>query len=189
MELASPLPPRVRGKSNMRLGLIVTAFIVLVAGYGATRTTAFQWFLLQASLRSQYPRVQWIAPQELAARLEDQRRQSLLLLDVRTTAEWNVSHLPRASRVDPAGSVETALSGISKDVPIVAYDAVGYRGAELATRLITAGFAHVQCLDGGIFRWANEHLPLVQDGRPTVRVHAYNHFWARLLHEEVRGPL
>jgi rhodanese-related sulfurtransferase len=191
MEITSPLPPRVR-TSHARLGLIVTALIVLVAGYGAAKTSAFQWFLLRASLRSQFPQVQWITTRELAAWLEDRHRQPPVLLDVRTEDEWKVSRLPGARRVDPGAAVEIALlplGGIPKETPVVTYCAVGYRSAELATRLRAAGFDHVQNLDGAIFQWANEHRPLVRDGEPASRVHPYNEFWGRLLSEDVRGPL
>ncbi len=189
MELASPLPPRVPGKSNTRLGLVLTALIVLVAGYGATKTSAFQWFLLRASLRSQFPQVQWISTQELAAWQEDRQRQSPLLLDVRTPEEWNMSHIPNARRVEPGASAESAAPDIPKDTPIITYCAVGYRSAALAQRLRAAGFTHVQNLDGGIFEWANEHRPLVRDGERETRVHPYNQYWGRLLKDDVRGPL
>jgi len=92
------LPPRA---PRARLGILMTALIVLVAGYGASRTSAFQWALLRASLHSQFPQVQWITTRELADWLEDRHRPPPPLLDVRTVEEWNVSHLPMARRVDP----------------------------------------------------------------------------------------
>jgi rhodanese-related sulfurtransferase len=162
---------------------------VLVAGYGATKTSAFQWFLLRASLRSQFPQVQWITTRELADWQEDRQRQQPMLLDVRTQEEWNVSHLPNARRIEPGASAEAVASDISKDTPIVTYCAVGYRSAQVAKRLRATGFTQVQSLDGGIFEWANEHRPLVRDGERETRVHPYNQFWARLLKDEVRGPL
>lgn len=188
MELASPLPPRVR-TSHARLGLIVTALIVLVAGYGSTRTSAFQWFLLRASLRNQFPQVRWITTRELADWLKDRQRQPPILLDVRTVDEWSVSHLPGARRIDPGASPQAALPDIPKDAPVVTYCAVGYRSAELAMRMRAAGFTHVQNLDGSIFQWANEHRPLLRDSEPASRVHPYNQFWGRLLSEDVRGSL
>jgi rhodanese-related sulfurtransferase len=50
------------------------------------------------------------------------------------------------------------LPNSAPDIEIVT---VGYRAAELATRLRAAGFTRVQCLDGSIFQRANEHRPLV----------------------------
>src|SRR4051812_23859396 len=112
MELGSPLPPRLR-TSNTRLGLIVTALIVLVAGYGVTKATAFQWFLLRASLQSQFPGIQWITTDELAGR-QERREQQPVIFDVRTEAEWQVSHLAGAMRVEPGSPVETVTANFQK---------------------------------------------------------------------------
>ena len=187
MEIIRPHPPP--RAPTARLGILMTALIVFVAGFGASKTSAFQWFLLRASLHNQFPQVQWITTRELADWLEDQHRPPPVLLDVRTVEEWSVSHLPRARRVDPGASAEIALPDAGRDVPVVTYCAVGYRSAELATRLRAAGFTHVQNLDGSIFRWANEHRPLVHEGAPASRVHPYNKFWGRLLADDVRAPL
>lgn len=187
MELASPLPPRVR-KSNTRLGLIMTALIVLAVGYGVTQASAFQWFLLRVSLRSQYPRVQWITPSELAA-LQDKADSNLVLLDVRTAAEWQVSHLPGAVRIEPGSSAEALPPNLPRTALIVGYCAVGYRSAAVLKRFGAEGFTNGRVLDGGIFAWANEHRPLVRDGQPATRVHPYTAFWGRLLNDDVRAPV
>lgn len=188
MDITSPLPQRTR-TSHARVGLIVTALIVLAAGWIAVKSSAFQWFLVRASLRGQFPQVQWISTRDLAALLEDRERRPLLLLDVRTPEEWNVSHLPGARRVDPGASVESALAEVSREMPVVTYCAVGYRSGDLANRLSAAGFTNVQNLDGGIFQWANEQRPLVRESEPVTRVHPYNEYWGRLLRDDVRGSL
>jgi rhodanese-related sulfurtransferase len=186
MEIVRPHPPRA---PRAQLAILMTALIVLVVGYGASRTTAFQWLLLNASLRMQFPQVRWITTRELASWLHDRDRQPPVLLDVRTASEWNVSHLPGARRVDPGVSAEVALPNAANDIEVVAYDAVGYRSAGLAMRLRAAGFTHVQTLDGSIFQWANEHRPLVHNSVPATRVHPYTQFWGRLLADEVRASL
>ena len=186
MEIVRPHPPRA---PRAQLGILMTAFIVLVASYEASRTSAFQRFLLDASLRIQFPEVRWITTGDLADWLEDRHRKSPVLLDVRTPDEWDVSHLPGARRVDPWTSAEMALPNVAADIEVVAYDAVGYRAAELATRLRAAGFTHVRCLDGAIFQWANEHRPLARNGDPVTRVHPYTQYWGRLLSDDVRGSL
>jgi len=89
--------------------------------FGASKTSAFQWFLLRASLRTQFPGVEWITTRELADLLEDRHRARPLLLDVRTVEEWSVSHLPGARRVDPGASAEIALLGAGRDVPVVTF--------------------------------------------------------------------
>ncbi len=186
MEIVRPHPPRA---PRTQLGILMTALIVLVAGYSASRTSAFQWFLLNASLRIQFPEVRWITTRDLADWLEDRHRQPPVLLDVRTPDEWDVSHLPGAQRADHGTSAEAALSRATADTDVVVYDAVGYRAAELATRLRVVGFTHVESLDGSIFKWANEHRPLVRDRDPVRRVHPYTQFWGRLLLDDVRASL
>jgi rhodanese-related sulfurtransferase len=186
MEIVRPHPPRA---PRAQLAILMTALIVLVAGYGASRTSAFQWFLLNASLRIQFPEVRWITTRKLMSWLEDRHRQPPVLLDVRTPDEWEVSHLPGARRVDPGTSAEVALPNATTNTEAVVYDAVGYRAAELATRLRAAGFTHVQSLDGSIFQWANEHRVLVRNGDPVTRVHPHTQFWGRLLSDDVRGSL
>ncbi|MDP9254417.1 MAG: rhodanese-like domain-containing protein [Verrucomicrobiota bacterium] len=180
---SAPRAPRAR------LAIMMTALIVLAAGFGFSKTSAFQWFWLKASLRTHFPRVQWITTQELADWLADKHRQQPILLDVRTVDEWSVSHIPGGQRIDPKASAEQALPSVAKDAPVVTYCAVGYRSGEMATRLGEAGFTNVRNLEGSIFQWANEHRPLVRDGEPAKHAHPYHAFWGRLLDDDVRAPV
>ena len=186
MEIVSPIPPRSR-VPNARVGLLMTGLIVAAIALLGMR--GIDWFLLKQSLRHRFPRVSWITTEELAGWLSDRQRKPPVLLDVRTEAEWNVSHLPGAHRVDPSADVAGATAGISKETPIVTYCAIGYRSGDLATRLGAAGFVHVQNLEGSIFEWANENRPLVRQGEPVALVHPYNKMWGRLLRDDVRAPL
>jgi rhodanese-related sulfurtransferase len=94
-----------------------------------------------------------------------------------------------ARRVDPGTSAEMGLPGAARDVPVVTYCVVGYRSAEFTTRLRAARFTYVQNLEGSIFRWANQHRPLVSDGVPASRVHPYSKSWGQLLADDVRAGL
>ena len=174
-------PPSVSGPPRARLALLMTTLILLVAGVGVSKGSAFQWFWLKASLRGQFPRVHWITTQQLADWLANPERPRPILLDVRTAEEWSVSHLPGARRVEPKGSPQAALAGVPKNASIVTYCAVGYRSGQMATKLAAAGYTNVQNLEGSIFQWANEHRPLVRDGQPVKQVHPYSAFPARLL--------
>ena len=111
------------------------------------------------------------------------------LLDVRTPAEWEVSHLAGARLVDPKADANSAAGDLAKDTPIVTYCAVGYRSGVMAQRLRAAAFTKVQNLEGSIFQWANEHRPLVRDGQRVTRVHPISAARGRLLEPEVRAPL
>jgi rhodanese-related sulfurtransferase len=172
---------------NARLGLFITALIILALGLLGLRSV--DWFFLRKSLRAKFANIEWISTSELADWLADKGRPAPVLLDVRTPAEWNVSHLPGARRVDPSASAATVGAGLPKDSPIVTYCAVGYRSGETATRLRAAGFTHVHNLEGSIFQWANEHRPLVRGEDAVSQVHPYNALWGRLLNADVRAPL
>ena len=187
MEIVSPIPARGSRVPNARLGLLMTGLIVAALAFLGMRS--IDWFVLKQLLRHRFPKIEWITTSQLAGWLADRQRQQPVLLDVRTEAEWNVSHLPGARRVDPNVAIENVISGMPKETPIVTYCAVGYRSGALATKLCEAGFTNVRNLEGSIFQWANEHRPLVREDTPVTTVHPYSSLWGRLLTDDVRAPL
>ena len=143
------------GRSPMWLAILLCVVAVgLVAALGG-----WQWGAVKARIRKEFPAVPQVGTGALAARLERERP---LLLDVRTLAEYEVSHLAGARRVEPGALPEL---GVPKDAPIVTYCSVGYRSSALAQRLRAAGYTRVENLEGSIFQWANEGRPLVRAGR------------------------
>ncbi|XP_051891451.1 tRNA uridine(34) hydroxylase-like [Pristis pectinata] len=133
-------------------------------------------------------------------------RERLLLLDVRSPAEYEVSHLEGAVRVDPETTdMEQVVRELGpaeclKDKEVVCYCTAGYHGSEMAQKLhkaLVSGSEQegqespkVYNLDGGLVKWANERKPIV-DGKeqPTQLVHPYNKVWAQLLEPELRAPI
>ena len=142
-----------------------------------------QWSAVKARIRKEFPAVPQIGTRDLAARLESEKP---LLLDVRTQAEFDVSHLAGARRVEPG---TTPDPGVAKDTPIVTYCSVGYRSSAVAQRLREAGYTRVQNLEGSIFQWANEGRPLVRDGKPATLVHPFDSKWGRLLDKQRRADV
>ncbi len=105
-----------------------------------------------------------------------------LVLDTRSQAEYEVSHLKTAVRIDPIALDLTALLTVSKDTPIVVYCSIGYRSAKVAQQLEQEGFSCVFNLSGGFFQWANQERPIFRDDEhPTQLVHPYNALWGLLL--------
>ena len=108
-----------------------------------------------------------------------------LLLDARTSAEFEVSHLKGAFW---AGYKKFDIRKIKsaypdKDTPIVVYCSVGVRSENVGEELLAAGYTDVKNLYGGIFEWKNKGYPVYsQDGHPTEKVHAFNRRWGKLLH-------
>ena len=145
------------------------------------------WKLVNAKIRSEFPAVQRIKTAELAAWLEDRTRKPPVLLDVRTRAEYAVSHLRNARHVEPDS--EPSVVRLPKDQPIVTYCSVGYRSGAFAERLRAAGFTKVANLEGSIFRWANEGRDVFRDGRAVQKVHPYNRTWGLLLNRNRRADV
>jgi rhodanese-related sulfurtransferase len=187
MELINPTSARPRRTG--RLGFFMTALILLIVGIAFSKTEGFEWFVLKNAIRAKYPMVVRITTDQLAQWLDDKPSPQPVLLDVRTAAEWNVSHIAGARRVDPTATADVAGAGLAKDATIVTYCSVGYRSSELANRLRVAGFTNVRNLEGSIFQWANEHRPLVSGDHRVTRVHPFNAWWGRLLADDVRAPL
>lgn len=137
------------------------------------------WSLVDWKIKHDFPEVERITPTELAVWLQDPKRPAPVLLDVRTQAEYEVSHLKNAERVQP-DSPASAIH-LAKDQPIVTYCSVGYRSGAFAQTLEKAGYTNVHNMEGSIFKWANEGRPVYRDRKRVEKVHPYNKTWGRLL--------
>ncbi len=143
-------------------------------------------------VRARFADVPHLTTVELAAWLADQQRAPPVLLDVRTAAEYAISHLPGAQQVDPESSAEDVMVKLPTDRPWVLYCSVGYRSSHLAQRLLQAGATDLANLDGAIFSWVREGRDLQSDTAVSavgIRVHPYNRIAGRLLRPEHRAPL
>jgi rhodanese-related sulfurtransferase len=129
--------------------------------------------------RRAYPDVPQVTTDQLAARLEEGEA-SLLLLDVRGSAEFAVSHLPGAVPTRSAADI-AALIHQRAPAETILYCSVGFRSSRLAHLLARRGVGNVANLEGSIFQWANEGRPLCQGDKPVTHVHPYSARWAGLL--------
>ena len=141
------------------------------------------WPVVKARITKEFPSVKKVGTADLAKELDSQQRP--VLLDVRTAAEFEVSHLPGAQHVDP--EADAAAVKLAKEASIVTYCSVGYRSARFAERLQKAGFRSVRNLEGSIFQWANEGRPLVDARGPATTVHPYDRKWGVLLEASRRA--
>ena len=138
-------------------------------------------------VRVRFPDVPQLSTQELSAWLQDGRKPRPVLLDVRTKAEFDVSHLPGARRVDPDAKTADVAPMLEKGRPVVTYCSVGYRSSAMADRLRKAGVPQVSNLEGSIFQWANEGRPLEANGKPATKVHPYNDTFGKMLDAQRRA--
>jgi len=164
--------------------------IVVGAGGLALLAGATSWALAGESrgltgmkklVRTRFPNVPQTSTDELSAWLKDGRKPQPILIDVRTPAEFDISHLPGARRVDPEAKVADVLPMLEKGRPVVAYCSVGYRSSAMADRLRKAGVAQVSNLEGSIFQWASEGRRLEAYGKPADKVHPYNSTFGKML--------
>ncbi len=107
----------------------------------------------------------------------NKKKDTVLLLDAREIAEYNVSHLYNAKYVGYKDFNIDLLHNTNKNQPIVVYCSVGYRSEKITEKLLDAGFTNVQNLYGGIFEWKNKKLDVVDANGVTNNVHPYSKTW------------
>ena len=163
--------------------LLVAAAVISVAG----RPLAFS--VVHRLTVRKFPDVRWIDRGELARWRDDTARPQPLVLDARTRAEYEVSHLRAAVLIDPGRPSLRPLARLPKDAPLVVYCSVGYRSARLAHWLAAQGYSNVRNLSGSLFQWANEDRPIFRDGRPTTEVHPYDRRWGLMLERRLRASV
>jgi rhodanese-related sulfurtransferase len=157
---------------------IASALLALLS----CRRNPADWEKTKSWVRSEFPGVEHVSPEELSRVLaQGSHRQKPILLDVRTETEYAVSHLPGAIRVDPDSDLPRFLETLDHEAPVVAYCSVGYRSSRLVEKLEREGFTNAKNLEGSIFEWANKGYPLERDGVPVEGVHPYDAEWGRLL--------
>jgi rhodanese-related sulfurtransferase len=158
--------------------LIQTLFAFILPSFGQN---AFH-----QHLRLLYKKtVPFIQPAQLAAGL--QKKEPYVLLDTRSPAEFNVSHLPNARFVDYDSFAVTQLKNITKETPIVVYCSVGVRSERVGEKLQQAGYKNVRNLYGGFFEWINKgYLVVSRNNQPTDSVHAYNRYWGQWLTKGIK---
>ncbi|MDQ3224426.1 MAG: rhodanese-like domain-containing protein [Gemmatimonadota bacterium] len=150
---------------------MIGAVVLLAAG----RPLLFE--VLQRGTTYKFPEVRWIVTKDLARWLDDPARSQPVVLDARTEAEFDVSHLRGALRVDPYRPSLDPLAGFAKDTSIVVYSSAGYRGARVASWLGQQGYRNVQNLGSSLFQWTNEGRPIFRGSRPAEVVHPYDGWW------------
>jgi rhodanese-related sulfurtransferase len=94
-----------------------------------------------------------------------ERRDELLLLDVRESDEWEAGHIEGALHI-PMGELAARQQELPEDTTIVAVCRTGQRSAAVTTALARAGY-DAENLVGGVAEWAGVGLALVDaEGNP-----------------------
>jgi len=100
------------------------------------------------------------------------------ILDTRTKAEYDISHIPKAIWVGEPPLDSSRLAGIDLGLPTLFYCSIGYRSEEATRYVRDKGVDSVFNLYGGIFEWSNQGHPLQKDGGyVTDTLHGYSPIW------------
>jgi len=137
----------------MHSRLVTLLAIVLVGAAGVVSTAAAADPVPAASAGS-------VSQAELLARLE-RKDPDLVVLDVRTPAEFAAGHVPGARNVshDLLSSRLADLAPL-RDKQVVLYCRSGRRTLLAVDVLHAAGFMHLAHLEGDYLAWEAEHRPI-----------------------------
>lgn len=102
-----------------------------------------------------------LVPAAEAAQVLENRASDVVLLDVRTSEEFNEVRVPGSVNVDfYSADFATRLDELPKDVPYVVYCRSGNRSSQTLDIMAGLGFTEVWDVDGGIISWSKAGLPL-----------------------------
>lgn len=86
-----------------------------------------------------------------------------VLVDVRTSIEFNQGHLKNAVLIDfNSADFKSRLSKLDKTKPVFVYCAVGGRSNAAVSILSEAGFKEIYDLQGGISAWQRANKPITK---------------------------
>jgi len=137
------------------------------------------WEDTLSMVRKDFPRVQHISTDELAAILEEQG--DFTLLDTREPEEYEVSYIQGAFLAEGVRDALKVLKDKSREDLVIVYCSVGYRSSNIAKKLARLGFTNVVNVEGSLFKWANENRPVFSGDKAVDKVHPYDEDWGRLL--------
>jgi len=98
-----------------------------------------------------------IAPSDYLAQFEESNTPHLLL-DVRTPEEFNTGHIHGAVNIS-VESLQSRLSEVPNDLPIIVYCRSGNRSAQASQILLQANYTDIFDM-GGINAWTSQGLPV-----------------------------
>ncbi|XP_067866895.1 tRNA uridine(34) hydroxylase-like [Heterodontus francisci] len=156
-------------------------------------------------IRHRFPTVENVCS-DAVEQLVKENRERVLLVDVRSPAEYEISHLQGAVRIDPEATnmddvvKDLGVAGSGADTAVVCYCTVGFHASQLAQKLRNFvagdssqnfhGLIKIYNLEGGVLKWAREEKALVDSSnQPTSLVHPYSHLWAELLKADFKAPV
>lgn len=181
----------IRLRSAVSTASALTLFLLLQAAWSAQApqerpVAEKRWAKTLRVVRETFPDVPQLSTERLAEMLTADA--DLVLLDARSTEEFETSHLQGAIRATSIRAAREALKGRGEESIVVVYCSVGYRSSRLAQQLRAKGVENVFNLEGSLFKWANEGRPIYRGSKPVRFVHPFDPEWGKLLDKELRSP-
>ena len=100
-----------------------------------------------------------VSVQDAADLLQDPP-QGLVIVDVRTPAEFREGHLPGAVNMDYfGGPFETQIQSLPKTAPVLLYCRTGNRSGSAYDVMTKAGIGNILHMNEGITKWQQLGLP------------------------------
>lgn len=170
------------GFNTLQGYICLLCIVVLLCGFRWSLSFGeLTWEKVNAAIKADYPGVAHIDTSDLQKLIRERR--GLVLIDVRESEEYQISHIPGAVHVSSFNTI--ARNNTDSAVLIVAYCSVGLRSAKFISELQKSGFINAYNLRGSVFEWANQHMELIGAGGRTRKVHPYNTRWGSLLNTEL----
>lgn len=98
-------------------------------------------------------------------------KDEVFILDVRTPAEFNSSHIEGATLIPVTNSggsnlssdqlLEARINEVPRDKKILVYCRTGHRSTAASNILVAAGYSDVYNMEGGITAWTVAGYPVV----------------------------
>jgi len=98
-------------------------------------------------------------------------KDGVFILDVRTPAEFNSSHVEGATLIPVTNSggsnlssdqlLEARINEVPRDKKILVYCRTGHRSTTASNILVAAGYSDVYNMEGGITAWTGAGYPVV----------------------------
>jgi rhodanese-related sulfurtransferase len=171
-------------KSVCKIGSLLILLVFLL-GFSSPVFAGDRFENFKAKTKDRFPGVSWLSVEKLREWMEEKKDDELILFDVRSREEFEISHLKGAYQAQTLDKVRPLLTGLGREQLIVTYCSVGYRSAVLAEELVKIGFVNVYNLEGSLFEWANKGYPVFQNGKRVKKVHFYNFWWGMYLKKEL----
>ena len=117
------------------------------------------WVLSLLSFSVYSANINNISQQELLAADTN----NLVIIDVRTPAEFQQGHVPNAINVPLSNIIDNPdILTFSKEKPIVLYCRSGYRAGKAAEALQKYGYSNLRHLEGDMQGWLKVGLPVAK---------------------------